>query len=73
MFMQKVPYCIPSEGILGAPWCARSSSVRAYVILTWTYHPFDELKVTIVDNGHGTPGHTYVVEVLVLFVLAKYK
>jgi len=32
MFMQKVLYCIPSEGILRAPWCARSSSVRAEVL-----------------------------------------
>jgi hypothetical protein len=39
--------------------------------MIWTYHPFDELKVIIVGNGHGTP--RYGVLGIVLFVLAKYK
>ena len=40
-------------------------------ILTWTYHPFDELEVIIVGNGHGTL--SYGGTGIVLFVLAKYE
>ena len=50
--MQKVLYCIPSERVLRAP-CARFQIGLDIRILTWTYRPFDELKVIIVGNGHG--------------------
>jgi hypothetical protein len=39
--------------------------------LAWTYHHFDELKVIIMGNGHGTL--RYGVLGIDLFVLAKYK
>jgi hypothetical protein len=39
-------------------------------VLTWTYHPFDELQVIIVGNGHDIL--RYVVPRIFLFVLARY-